>query len=44
MADEIITTTEVSAIVPEIWSAKFYQVLDERLPFIMSVDKSYEGK
>lgn len=44
MADEIITTTETSAIIPEIWSAKFYEVLDARLPFIESVDKNYEGE
>jgi len=45
MSDQIMTAaTETAAIVPEIWSSKFYDVLLDRLPFIDSVDKSYEGE
>jgi hypothetical protein len=45
MSDQIMTAaTETAAIVPEIWSSKFYKVLLDRLPFIDSVDKSYEGE
>lgn len=44
MADSIISTTESAAIIPEIWSARFFEVLLERLPFIDSVDRSYEGE
>ncbi len=39
-----ITTSTNSAIVPEIWSAKFYDVLRSELPFITSVDFSYQGQ
>lgn len=38
------TGTEVAAIVPEVWSAKYYEVLLDKLPFNDSVDKSYEGE
>lgn len=44
MADQLISTTESSAIVPEIWSAKFYEVLLAKLPFMDSVDREYEGE
>jgi len=45
MSDQIMTAaTETAAIVPEIWSARYYEVLLDRLPFIDSVDKSYEGE
>jgi len=45
MSDQIMTAaTETAAIVPEIWSSRFYDVLVDRLPFIDSVDRSYEGK
>jgi len=45
MSNKIMTAaTETAAIVPEIWSAKFYDVLRDRLPFIDSVDQSYTGE
>ncbi len=37
-------STELDAIVPELWSAKFYPTLKERLPFISSVASDYEGE
>ncbi len=37
-------STELDAIVPELWSAKFYPTLKERLPFISSVSREYEGE
>ena len=44
MSDQIMTAaTETAAIVPEIWSSRFYDVLVDRLPFIDSVDRSFEG-
>ena len=43
MANQIIGTTQTTVIIPEIWSAKFYEVLLDRLPFIDSVDQSYSG-
>ena len=44
MADAIMRAgTEMSAIVPEIWSAKTYETLLAELPFSMVVDRSYEG-
>lgn len=36
--------TETAAIVPEIWSAKFYQVLLDKLPFAEIIDRSYQGE
>ena len=45
MADQIMTAgTELGAIVPEIWSAKTYEVLKNRLLFNASIDHSYEGE
>ena len=44
MSDEIITTTETTAIVPEVWSARFYEVLLLTLPYLGSVDRNYEGE
>lgn len=44
MANQIIGTTQTTAIIPEIWSARFYDVLLDRLPFIDSVDQSYSGE
>jgi hypothetical protein len=37
-------STELDAIVPELWSAKFYPTLREKLPFISSVASDYEGE
>lgn len=44
MSNQIMDTQKTTAIVPEIWSAKYYQVLLDRLPFIDSVDRSYDGE
>lgn len=45
MANQVMTAaTQTAAIVPEIWSSRFYQVLLDKLPFIDSVDKSYQGE
>jgi hypothetical protein len=44
MASPLHTSTVTAAIVPEIWSARFYSVLRASLPFISSVDTSYEGE
>lgn len=37
-------STELDAIVPELWSAKFYPTIKQRLPFISSVATDYEGE
>ncbi len=44
MASLPITTTVAAAIVPEIWSSRFYSVLRAELPFLSSVDQSYAGE
>lgn len=45
MADQIMrASTEMSAIVPEAWSARFYDVLLANLPFAGLIDNSYEGE
>lgn len=45
MADPIFRAgTETAAIVPEIWSAKFYQTLIDRLPFVDIIDRGYQGE
>jgi len=44
MANQIIGTAQTTVIIPEIWSARFYDVLVDRLPFIDSVDQSYAGE
>jgi hypothetical protein len=44
MANEYMkTSAEVSAIVPEQWSAKYYDVLLADLPFNSLISKDYEG-
>ncbi len=44
MSDQIMTAaTETAAIVPEVWSAKFYSTLRDRLPFIDCVSNDWEG-
>lgn len=44
MSDNIHTAaSEFSVIVPEVWSAKAYDVLLAKLPFNGSVDTSYQG-
>lgn len=45
MADNLMrASTELDAIVPEVWSSKFYDALLENLPFQMLVSKDYEGE
>lgn len=44
MANNPMTTTTTTAIVPEIWSARFYEVLRAALPFISSVSTDYQGE
>jgi hypothetical protein len=45
MADAVMrASTEMSAIVPEVWSARFYDVLLAQLPFASLIDNSYEGE
>lgn len=43
--DQIMTTAnELSVIVPEVWSRRFYDVLLAELPFASIIDDSYEGE
>lgn len=45
MSDQVMrASTEMSAIVPELWSARFYDVLLANLPFASLIDNSYEGE
>jgi len=45
MADQIMRkSTELDALTPELWSAAFYRVLLEKLPFNDVVDRTYEGE
>lgn len=45
MADQVMTAaTELDGIVPELWSAKFYPTLLQKLPFNGSVARDYEGE
>lgn len=45
MADQIMTAgSELSVIVPEVWSSKFYDVLLADLPFEAIISKDYEGE
>jgi hypothetical protein len=45
MSDQVMTAaTELGAIVPEKWSANFYEVLLEALPFNSIIDRNYEGE
>jgi hypothetical protein len=43
-ANYLTDTTATAAIIPEIWSARFYEVLLAELPFNSSVDMNYEGE
>lgn len=44
MADVVMrASTEVAALIPEIWSQSFYPTLLANLPFAESVSKDYEG-
>jgi hypothetical protein len=44
MANNPITTVTNTAIVPQLWSANFYQNLRVKLPFIDSVSTEYQGE
>lgn len=44
MANQLTNSTTNAAIIPEIWSSRFYDVLVDRLPFIESVSKDYSGE
>lgn len=44
MADEVMTVTEMSAAIPEIWSSAFYDVLLAKLPMNESVAQDYQGE
>jgi len=44
MSDQITNTTSNAAIIPEVWSSKFFDVLLDRLPFLDIIDKDYEGE
>jgi len=45
MADQIMTAgSELSVIVPEVWSRRYYDVLLAELPFKSVVNMDYEGE
>lgn len=44
MPDEIMTTSELSVIVPEVWSTAWYDVLVNALVFQDSISSDYEGE
>lgn len=45
MADAVMkTSSEVSVLVPQIWSRRYYDVLLAQLPFNAVVSKDYEGE
>lgn len=44
MANQIMGTTQTTAIIPEVWSSKFYEVLLATLPFNTSVDTTYSNE
>lgn len=45
MADSILkASTELDALVPEVWSRKYYDALLENLPFSSVISKDYEGE
>lgn len=45
MADQIMTTaSELSLIVPQVWSARYYDVLLADLPFASLISHDYEGE
>ena len=44
MADQVMTSSShLTAIVPEVWSQRFYDVLLEQLPFASIISRDYEG-
>lgn len=45
MADQVMTAnTELSVLVPEIWSRQYYDVLLAELPFNAIISRDYEGE
>lgn len=44
MANELIQTAQTNAIIPEVWSSKFYDVLLPMLPFNDMIARDYEGE
>lgn len=45
MADQLMTSSgELTAIIPEVWSANFYDTLLAKLPFNESIARDYEGE
>jgi hypothetical protein len=44
MADQVISTVETTAIIPEKWSSRYYDVLLAELPFNSLVTRDYEGE
>lgn len=42
--DQIMGATQLSSIIPELWSAKFYPTLLAELPFADLVSRDYEGE
>jgi hypothetical protein len=44
MSNQVMGTTQTVAIIPEVWSGRFFDILTDRLPFISSVDTSYSGE
>ncbi len=45
MPDQVMTAaSNLANLIPELWSSNFYPVLKAKLPFIESVDMSYQGE
>lgn len=45
MADALMTSaSELSVLVPQVWSSKYYDVLLAELPFAAVISKDYEGE
>jgi len=44
MANQLTNSTTNAAIIPEVWSSRFYDINRDRLPFFDSVSKDYSGE
>jgi hypothetical protein len=42
--DNLLTTTELAAVIPETWSANFYPTLLQNIVFADSIARDYEGE
>ncbi len=42
--DQVMTTTNTTASIPEVWSRKWYEVLLAELPFNAIISREYEGE